>query len=118
MNRPERSNEEIRVTDKGTGGSKGSKPSRMDLLPPLVLDEDARVYGMGAAKYSPTNYLRGFDWSLSVAALLRHINEWQQGNSYDEESGLHHLSHARWHLATLMLFEWYELGNDDRIEPR
>jgi hypothetical protein len=73
---------------------------------------------MGAIKYDDTNYLKGFNWRLSHGAMLRHINEWAMGNSYDEESGLHHLAHAMWHCAALQLFEWHDLGTDDRIEPK
>lgn len=112
--RPERGREEIRVTDETTGGQKGTKPSRFDLLQPEVLDEDARVYGMGAAKYADYNYLKGYPWHLSIRALNQHVNDWRLGETYDVESGLHHLAHARWHCATLMMFEWYSLGTDTR----
>lgn len=114
--RPERATEEVR-TENATGGQKGSKPSRFDLLPPEALDELARVYGMGAKKYSDTNYLKGYEYRKSLAAMLRHINEWNLGNTYDDESGLHHLSHAAWHCFTLMTYEWNGLGEDDRMQP-
>lgn len=105
------------MKDPVTGGEKEMKPSRFDLIPPEVLDEDARVYGMGAAKYAPHNYLHGFPWSWSVRAGMSHFHAWQMGEDYDQESGLHHLAHARWHLAALMTFQWNELGTDDRLQP-
>lgn len=115
-NRPVRDLEEVRIEDGSTGGQKGQKIVRYDLIPPSVLDELARVYGMGAAKYSDTNHLKGYSWRLSYGALDRHIKAAEAGESYDEESKLHHLAHAMWHCAALMMFEWYELGDDDRIE--
>jgi hypothetical protein len=115
--RPARSNEEIRMEDPETGGQKGSKPSRLDLLPPEPLDELARVYGMGALKYSDTNYLKGYPWRLSLGALLRHVEAWNEGEDYDPESELHHLAHAAWHCFSLMMFAWHDLGTDDRLTP-
>lgn len=106
---------EIRVTDPDTGGQKGRKPERMDLLPPAPLAELSRVYGFGAEKYDDFNYLLGYRWRLSLGALLRHINAWALGEDLDTESGLHHLAHAAWHCNTLQMFQLHELGVDDRI---
>jgi hypothetical protein len=114
--RPNRDNNETRITGE-SGGSKGSKNSRLDLIPAEPLDELSRVYGMGAEKYSDVNYLRGYNYRLSLGAMLRHIQAWNLGEDYDEESGLHHLAHAAWHCNTLMMFQWNGLGNDDRIQP-
>ena len=116
LNRPSRRDEEHLVQDDATGGQKGQKISRFDLIPPEVEDEFARVYGMGAIKYSDLNYLKGYPWRLSIGAAERHINLWKRGESYDAESGLHHLAHAMWHMATLMMFEWYGLGTDNRLD--
>lgn len=116
--RPERELEEVRVEDESTGGQKNQKIVRYDLVPPAPLDELARVYGMGAAKYSDTNYLRGYPWRLSIGALLRHVQAFNAGEDYDPESGLHHLAHAAWHCFGLMMFQWHELGEDNRLEPR
>lgn len=107
--------EEVRVVDPNTGGAKGSKLERHDLIPPEPIEELARVYGMGAAKYEENNYLKGYDWGLSIAALDRHIKAWLKGESYDEESGLHHLAHACWHTIALQMFEKYSLGTDNRV---
>ncbi len=111
---------EVRVTDPVTGASKGSKPERHDLVPPYVIAELARVYAMGAEKYSDFNYLRGFKWGLSVASAKRHIDAWLSGEKLNVEEGssfppCHHLAHAIWHLATLMTYERYGLGTDDRV---
>ena len=105
---------EVRVTDTLTGGEKGSKPERYDLIPPHAMDEVARVYGYGATKYANRNWERGYDWGLSLAALHRHIKAFEKLESYDEESHCHHLAHAVFHCLLLMSFEANKLGTDSR----
>ena len=103
---------EIRVTDPKTGGQKGTKPARFDLIPPDFLWELAEVYGIGSLKYDDDNWLRGYEWHLSYAALQRHISKWVLGESLDGETGRHHLAMAAWHLATLYTYEIEGLGHD------
>lgn len=104
--------EEI-VVDPKTGGAKGSKEPQLGWGDPEALIELGRVYGYGAQKYDPTNYRKGYKWSLSANALLRHFLAWLGGESIDPESGKHHLAHAAWHCLTLITFEKRGLGNDD-----
>jgi hypothetical protein len=108
---------EVRITDPETGGQKGTKPERYDLIPVDALAEFARVYGFGATKYEDHNYLKGYKWSLSIAALHRHIAAWVNGESDDDESGHSHLMHAAWHCFALYMFELHGLGTDDRWTP-
>jgi nucleoside 2-deoxyribosyltransferase len=105
---------EVRVVDPVTGGAKGDKPCRIDLIPPEVLWTLGLVYGMGAKKYEPYNWLRGYKWSLSIAALFRHLVAFVKGEYLDDESGLPHLAHCAWHCATLMEFNRLRKGTDDR----
>ena len=105
---------EVRVTDPKTGGQKGQKVERYDLIPFDALDELARVYGTGAEKYDDDNWLKGYRWRLSVGALFRHVARWMMGESYDRETGLHHLAHAAWHCFALFVYETRKLGTDDR----
>jgi hypothetical protein len=101
------------VVDPKTGGAKGSKESQLGWAPPEALSELGSVYGYGAQKYDPTNYRKGYKWSLSVNALYRHLMLWLNGESYDPESGKHHLAHAAWHCLTLIMFEKRVIGTDD-----
>lgn len=110
---------ETRVTDPKTGGMKGTKPERWDLFPFEALDAVARVYHYGATKYDdpyvgPHNWRRGYAWSLSFAAMQRHLSLWWQGEDNDWESGHSHLAHAVWHGLTLLWFSIRHKGNDDR----
>lgn len=88
-----------------TGGQKGQKPERMDLIPPGALLEVARQYAWGAQKYSDWNWLKGYSYSLALAAMLRHIMAWEKGEDRDPESGTHHLAAVACHAFTLMTYQ-------------
>ena len=105
---------EVRTTS-ATGGEKGVKPERLDLIPPGFLEELGRVYGEGAKKYSDVNYLFGYEWRKSIGAGLRHWMRFLQGEDIDPETGCHHLAHAAWHCATLITYQTEGLGTDDRL---
>lgn len=106
---------EVRVIDPNTGGQKGQKPERFELLPAAALQEIARVYAFGAKKYADHNWAKGYDWGLSIGALERHVAEFKKCNDLDNESGLHHLAHAAFHCLTLITFSIYGLGTDSRL---
>jgi hypothetical protein len=107
---------EERITDPLTGGQKGRKEERYDLFPFDALDEVARVYAVGARKYADDNWLKGYAWRLSLAALLRHVARWACGEDRDPETGCLHLAHACWHTLTLITFMKRGLGTDDRAK--
>lgn len=95
-------------------GHKGQKDAMFGLIPPEWKWGVAQVYGMGAMKYAPRNWERGYDWNLAMDAQERHYNLWVAGESADKESGLNHLLHASWMLAALFTFEVRGLGTDTR----
>lgn len=105
---------ERRVTDAETGAQKGTKPERYDLIPVYPLSELARVYGKGAEKYADRNWERGYAWGLSYAAMQRHINAFWGGETYDSETGLHHLAHAMFHCAALIEYGRTHPEKDNR----
>lgn len=108
---------EVRATDPNTGGQKGKKPEEYALIPPFALAEVARVYGMGAKKYSAHNWAKGYPYSWALSALYRHVEAFRRGENTDPESRFSHLAHAAFHLFTLMEFEKHGLGTDDRWIP-
>ncbi len=90
------------------------KPA-MDLLHPVALVEIAKALGYGAKKYSRFNYLLGMAWSRPYAAAQRHLNEWNNGVTFDKESGLRHLAHAAVSIMFLIVYEVLGIGTDDRV---
>ena len=101
-----------------TGGQKGRKPECYSLLPVPALAEVARTYNYGAQKYAPDNWRRGYPYSWSLDALLRHVLAFLDGEDRDPESGCHHLAHAVFHCLTLMTFQFEGMGTDDRPKSR
>lgn len=95
--------EEIRTTSI-TGGMKGVKEERYDLIPVDSLRWLAILYGRGAVKYDAHNYRKGYEWSKSYAALQRHLNKFWAGEDYDEETGVPHVICAAWHCFALSEF--------------
>lgn len=105
---------EIRTTS-STGGQKGVKPERHDLMPRRALAAIARVFGFGAEKYEDHNWRKGYEWGKSLASLQRHIDSFVDGDTYDEESGLPHLAHAGFHI--LALLTWLEEQGEGPDNP-
>lgn len=110
--------DEWRQTDPVTGGTKGRKEASFANIPAYAQIQEARVHGFGIKKYpdelGAPNWTRGMPWSWFYDALHRHILSFWGGESINPESGLHHLAHARWMLASLMEYDHLGLGTDDR----
>jgi len=106
---------EVRMVDAVTGGVKGEKLCRFDLLPWDALWEVAELYGVGARKYEVRNWERGYRWSLSFQAMMRHVTQfWQFGVRTDAELGKHHLAAAAFHCLAMLAFDLRGDGTDDR----
>ena len=104
---------ETRVVDPLTGGEKGSKLARYDLIPPDALMALAEHYGRGVNKYADRNWEKGYKWGLSYAALMRHLETWRSGEDIDAETGSNHLTAVIWHAIALLVFQTRGLGTDD-----
>lgn len=109
---------EVRMTDPETGGQKGTKLARFDLLPVGPITALAEHYGAGAKKYDDRNWELGYDWSLSFAALNRHLWAWWGGEDIDEETGGHHLVAVAWHAMALLEFAKTHPEKDNRPHTR
>lgn len=107
-------NEEVIIADPDTGGQKGVKIERVDLIPADALLGLSRVYGKGSRKYPERNWELGYRWGLSFGAAQRHLWQFWNGQDTDPESGESHLLHAAWHCLTLYVFQRFHLGTDDR----
>lgn len=105
---------ETRVTDERSGGEKGAKLTQLGALDPVALIEIARVAGVGANKYSAFNFLKGYDWSLSFNAGMRHALLFWSGEDVDKETKRLHAAMAAWHFHALTGFLMRGIGNDDR----
>lgn len=108
------------MVDPDTGGAKGSKRARFDLLPFDALWAAAEHFGAGGQKYEDRNWEKGYNWSLSFAAMQRHLALWWNGE--DEEvipeadQVVHHLDAVIFHALVMRAFTLRQAGTDDRPE--
>lgn len=103
--------------DNNTEFHKEEGKPMLDLLHINALTEEGRVCSYGARKYGLRNWEEHADkwtWGQLIASTLRHIFRWMIGEDFDEESGLHHLAHARWNLGAVYELQLAGKGTDDR----
>ncbi len=98
---PQADSSEKRVRN-ATGGEKGVKAQRFDLIPPNVLWQVAEHFGKGAEKYAPRNWEQGCDWSLWFSAMQRHAWQFWGGEDIDPETGTRHLCAVIFHAMCLL----------------
>lgn len=133
-------------TTSSTGGQKGSKIERYDLVPPGPLRALATHFGRGAAKYADNQWRKGYPWSLTISALMRHLEAFREGLDYDvcsndvpeacsfitnegepfeptlpdtcyNHTGSHHVDAVMWHSFVLREFIDTHPEHDDRYVP-
>lgn len=112
---PAKASREVRSVS-STGGEKGTKDERFDLLPQEALVKVARHYGVGARKYAAHNWRKGYEWSKSFAAMQRHANAFWSGEDIDEETGSPHMAAVAFHALTLLTFMDEQPDFDDRYK--
>jgi Domain of unknown function (DUF5664) len=96
--------QEVRYTSE-SGGAKGAKPARFDMIPMDSLWELAEQFGKGADKYPAVNGLdnwrNGYPWHLSFGAAFRHLSAALGGEDIDPETGSKHVIAAAWHMFVI-----------------
>jgi len=66
---------------------------------PHALWEVSRVGTFGASKYTDDGWLHVSDGERRyMDAAMRHWLKFCMGEEFDEESGIHHLSHMAWNI--------------------
>jgi hypothetical protein len=88
----------------------------VNLLSTEALLQTAAVLKFGADKYHAHNWRDGFVWSRPLAAAMRHIMAFNDGEDKDPESGLSHLAHAACCIMFLLEFEKTHPELDDRYK--
>jgi hypothetical protein len=136
---------EVRTTS-STGGQKGVKIERFDLIPAGPHRELAIHYGRGAFKYDLHQWRAGYEWSKSISAIHRHMNAFERGEDYDvcsndpdgclhvdsdkgdwpnpgtdtcwNHTGSHHMVCVAWHSYLILEFKDTHPEHDDRYIPK
>ena len=105
---------EKRITNAATGGQKGRKAARFELLPWAALAEVAEHYAAGADKYEDHNWRRGCDWSLNFGAMQRHAAAFWEGEDVDPDTGSPHMAAITFHALALLTYMREHPELDDR----
>jgi dATP/dGTP diphosphohydrolase/uncharacterized protein DUF4406 len=108
--------DEVRTVS-ATGGEKGVKPERYDLIPWDAMDEVAKAYAFGATKYADRNWEKGYEVGKSIAAAFRHLRAHAMGQEFDSEAAslgwkVRHLGQVGFHV--LALLAWLLRGTEAR----
>lgn len=74
----------------------------LSLVPIGLVEGCARAMMFGVGKYGRDNWRGGFDDSRLLAACLRHIMAYTNGERIDAESGLCHLDCASFSLGVVL----------------
>jgi hypothetical protein len=106
------------LTIKNTGSALKFDTDKLpvNLLSSEALLQTAAVLKFGADKYAEHNWRAGFAWSRPLAAAMRHIMAFNDGEDKDPESGLSHLAHAMCCIMFLLEFEKTHRELDDRYK--
>ena len=86
----------------------------LSLLPLEPLMDIAKVFEFGAEKYARDNWRKGHKQTRLIAACLRHILAYNEGETNDPESGLPHLAHA----GCCIMFALYGLKHFSELDDR
>ena len=102
---------------KGTALKFDTDKLPLNLLSTEAMNQTAAVLKFGAIKYAEHNWRKGFQWSRPLAAAMRHITAFNDGEDTDPESGLSHLAHAACCIMFLLEFQKTHPELDDRYKP-
>lgn len=105
---------DVNSNEKGSGARYNDQKPDLSLIPLCTLEDEARVWMHGRAKYAAWNWAKGMPWSVPYACALRHLAAWHRGETLDPESGLPHLAHVMCNLRMLTLYAQTYPEGDDR----
>lgn len=99
---------------------------RWDLLPMQEIEDIVRVFHLGAKKYEPNGWKdipNGFE--RYRAAMMRHLMCYMNGERYDKELGVNHLSSMCWNAIAMLWYDKHGKGlldvskdNDEQGSPK
>jgi hypothetical protein len=91
-----------------------SKP-QLHLIPPVANLYEAKVMKSGADKYGPFNWRQDkIATSTYISAIYRHLAAFQDGETYDTDSGMPHMAHIRANTGIVLDAMEQGMAIDDR----
>lgn len=89
------------MKNRGTKFNTGK--AQHSLIPPEALEECAKVLTFGVVKYGRANWAKGIPISELLDATMRHINKFNMGIDFDDETKTYHIANA---CVNLMFAIW------------
>ena len=93
--------------------NKGKAPLSYVTSAKYALEGCAEVFAFGAEKYDRDNWKKGLPSNEIIDSLLRHLTQYQEGETHDEESGCHHLDHI---LCNAIFLAYHHNGKKEEAE--
>lgn len=109
--------EEVKNSVDGGGMRFNEDKTRLELLPPLPLEDIADVLAAGAKKYADHNWMRGMDWSKVIGCAERHLSKLKRGLDFDAgETDCFHAAQVA--INMIFLLQYYRTcpDLDDRVK--
>jgi hypothetical protein len=97
-------------------GAIGATKTPLALIPPFAMEQTAWVHKLGSQKYGHYNWRKtGVCATTYVAAIMRHLNAWRDGEDLDPESGISHIAHIACSCNILLDAQHCNMLQDDRF---
>lgn len=90
----------------------------LSLIPTDALWEMAKAFTYGANKYGRYNFREGIEISRLIAASMRHITQFNEGEDYDDETKSLHLGNAMAGLAMAIYMYKHKPEMDNRYKVK
>ena len=91
---------------------------RFSLIPAKALNAIIDALEYGAQKYDDNNWAKCEDPKRYWDAAQRHLWAWLEGETHDQESGLHHLAHAGVNIMFLYALTAEETADEKKEQVR
>lgn len=106
----------VRLVSTSVASKDDSAKVDLALIPQIALTEMARAFMVGEIKYGRYNYCKGHKSSKLVAAAMRHLKAWDDGEDYCPKDLQNHLGSVM--ACCAMILRQIELGThiDDRYK--
>lgn len=87
----------------------------LHLVPPSATHHMAKAFEDGAKKYGPYNWREsGVSASVYIAAMMRHVDAYRDGEDVSRDALVHHLGHVMACCAIILDAQSVGMLNDDR----
>lgn len=90
----------------------------LSLLPGSAMGEISKAFMYGESRYGRYNFKShgGMEWTRLIAAIMRHVSAFNDGEDLASDSGLNHIAHAGAGIMMLLDYITTSNGTDNRFK--